>query len=101
MKWWGIDYIFLPPKYLIDLKRASPESLSFFENISEVNTERSVKNNAVKYRTWRLLTRPFPGFQPLWHGSQSLFDLSHGRCGEKGHQSNATFVFNKAINDFI
>ncbi|KAI1778805.1 putative cytochrome P450 monooxygenase [Hypoxylon cercidicola] len=35
MKWWAIDYVFLPPKYLRDLKRASTQSLSFFENISE------------------------------------------------------------------
>ncbi|KAH8888269.1 cytochrome P450 [Thozetella sp. PMI_491] len=34
MKWWAADYIFLPPKYLVDLKRADAHDLSFFENIS-------------------------------------------------------------------
>jgi hypothetical protein len=34
MKWWGLDYMFMPPKYLNDLKRATFEDLSFFQNIS-------------------------------------------------------------------
>ncbi|KAK5636070.1 hypothetical protein RRF57_011782 [Xylaria bambusicola] len=34
MRWWGMDYVFLPPKYLYDLKRAHPRDLNFFENIS-------------------------------------------------------------------
>ncbi|KAF2279249.1 cytochrome P450 monooxygenase-like protein [Westerdykella ornata] len=34
MRWWGLDYIFMPPKYLHDLKKARFEDLSFFENIS-------------------------------------------------------------------
>ncbi|KAI0886467.1 putative cytochrome P450 [Annulohypoxylon maeteangense] len=35
MKWWAMDYVFLPPKYLHDLKRADTHELSFFENISK------------------------------------------------------------------
>ncbi|KAF2179247.1 putative cytochrome P450 monooxygenase [Zopfia rhizophila CBS 207.26] len=34
MKWWARDYNFLPPKYLVDFKRAGTHSLSFFENLS-------------------------------------------------------------------
>lgn len=36
MRWWALDYIFLPPKYLPDLKRADAHSLGFFENINLV-----------------------------------------------------------------
>lgn len=39
MKWWSMDYVFLPPKYLPDLMRASAEELSFFENISKVSLD--------------------------------------------------------------
>ncbi|KAM7191669.1 Cytochrome P450 [Rhypophila sp. PSN 637] len=35
MRWWGLDYIFLPPKYLLDLKRAEAHRLSFFESLDE------------------------------------------------------------------
>ncbi|KAJ4390992.1 hypothetical protein N0V93_004591 [Gnomoniopsis smithogilvyi] len=35
MKWWGLDYVFLPPRYLVDLKRSDEKSLSFLENISQ------------------------------------------------------------------
>ncbi|KAM7213662.1 Cytochrome P450 [Rhypophila decipiens] len=34
MRWWALDYIFLPAEYLPDLKRAVAHRLSFFENIS-------------------------------------------------------------------
>lgn len=37
MKWWALDYVFLPTKYLRDLKRADTRDLSFFENISKVS----------------------------------------------------------------
>lgn len=37
MKWWALDYVFLPAKYLRDLKRADTRDLSFFENISKVS----------------------------------------------------------------
>ena len=37
MSWWAKDYLFLPPKYLDDLRRANSDNLSFFKNISDVN----------------------------------------------------------------
>ena len=37
MNWWAKDYIFLPPKYLDDLRRAENDHLSFFKNISDVS----------------------------------------------------------------
>lgn len=36
MKWWTRDYIFLPPRYLPDLKHAGKSKLSFFKNLSDV-----------------------------------------------------------------
>ncbi|KAK4209711.1 cytochrome P450 [Rhypophila decipiens] len=35
MRWWGMEYIFLPIKYLGDLKRADGHGLSFFESLNE------------------------------------------------------------------
>ncbi|KAK4206223.1 cytochrome P450 [Rhypophila decipiens] len=39
MRWWGLDYIFLPPKYLGDLnrslRRTDAHGLSFFESLNE------------------------------------------------------------------
>ncbi|KAK4158697.1 cytochrome P450 [Cladorrhinum sp. PSN259] len=35
MKWWGLDHIFLPRKYLPDLRRADAHRLSFFKNLNE------------------------------------------------------------------
>ena len=37
MMWWAREYIFLPPKYLQDLKSADSASLSFFDNLSTVS----------------------------------------------------------------
>jgi hypothetical protein len=36
INWWGLDCLFMPPKYLDDIRKASFESLSFFETLSEV-----------------------------------------------------------------
>jgi aspirochlorine biosynthesis cytochrome P450 monooxygenase len=60
MKWWALDYVFLPPKYLQDLKRAGAHDLNFFENISKVSATRpSAKNLAnaeahITYQTFSL-----------------------------------------------
>ncbi|KAM7211717.1 Cytochrome P450 [Rhypophila decipiens] len=35
MRWWGLDYIFLPPKYLQDLERAEAHKLGFFASLNE------------------------------------------------------------------
>lgn len=40
MKWWGMDHIFLPPKYLPDLQRANFHSLSFSQTIDDVSVNR-------------------------------------------------------------
>lgn len=37
MKFWALDYVFLPAKYLVDVKRADTQTLNFMENISEVS----------------------------------------------------------------
>lgn len=38
MIWWSRENIFLPPKYLQDLKTADESSISFLHNISDVST---------------------------------------------------------------
>jgi hypothetical protein len=35
MSWWSREYILMPPKYLIDFKRADSQDLSFFKNLSD------------------------------------------------------------------
>lgn len=38
MMWWSKENIFLPPKYLQDLKSADESSLSFLHNLSDVKS---------------------------------------------------------------
>lgn len=40
MKFFGFDYLMLPPKYLQDLKKASLDSLSFNVSFSDVRSHR-------------------------------------------------------------
>ncbi len=36
IKWWALEYVLLPPKYLEDLKHADVHNLNFFRSISDV-----------------------------------------------------------------
>jgi hypothetical protein len=58
MRWWGQDYLFLPKRYLIDLKTGGSEKLSFFKNISDVNAI-FILPQAILIETWDFTnTRP-------------------------------------------
>ncbi|KAM7192056.1 Cytochrome P450 [Naviculisporaceae sp. PSN 640] len=35
MRWWGLDYIFLSPKYLPDIRKADGHRLSFFQSLND------------------------------------------------------------------
>ncbi|PGH15382.1 hypothetical protein AJ80_05566 [Polytolypa hystricis UAMH7299] len=35
LNWWALDCLFMPPKYLDDLKKADSKSLSFFQSLSD------------------------------------------------------------------
>ena len=36
LNWWALDCLFMPSKYLDDLKKADSRSLSFFQSLSDV-----------------------------------------------------------------
>jgi hypothetical protein len=36
LNWWALDCLFMPVKYLEDIKKCDPASLSFFEILSDV-----------------------------------------------------------------